>query len=533
MDKKTADLPKKKLLEKMELQEKQIMELTEKVNFYEEQIREARKQRFGRKTEQVPKEQLSFMGLLFNEAEALYDQPTENTTEDKNEQSKRKHGQNAKHITRGIIEIVRTVEHKLDTYLCDKCGGPIKVIDNELVFREIIYIPGHYEMVLHTQEVGVCQHCNDMREDKYDENGFVKAKLPNRILPKSTASPSLLAKIINDKYSKSLPLYRQEKEYEEKGLDLTRQTMSNWIIRLNELYLEKIVEHMRKRMMQSKLILVDETPVETIHHPDKEPSKNNSYMWVARTGPLETIPVVIYQYEKGRNYIFAQEILKGYENMVQADGYQAYDQLSNERIGCWSHLRRKFVESLDAMPSGVKKEETNAFTLRVMIDKMFSLENKVKNKSAEERKAFRMEKTKEIMDEFFEKVHSLSEILEVAPTTQKFKTAIEYAINQEESVRKVLEHGEADFSSNAVERVIRNFTIGRSNWMFFNTVSGGQASASIYSIIVTAKENGLKSYNYLEYLFSKLPDVDMDDEESLEKLMPWYEGLPENIKRRK
>ena len=374
-------------------------------------------------------------------------------------------------------------------------------------------------------------NCLDQQVEPQGETKVIKAKLPNKLLPKSSASPSLLAKIIYDKYEKALPLYRQETEYRNVGFDLSRQTMSNWIIKADELYVSHMIKHMKKRLDESHLVLLDETRVEVINHPDKEASKANSYMWVVRTGPYEPNSIVVFEYKRGRNHEYAYEITPNSNTIIQSDGYEAYDKLKNIHLGCWAHCRRRFTDALDSIPRGVKQKDTIAYELKAMIDKMFAIERKGKDKSIEERVALRKEKTKEVTDQFFEKVHDCYELLGTMPTTESFKKAITYAINQEKKLRLVLEYGEADLSTNAIERTIRPFTIGRSNWLFFNSEHGAQSGADMYSLIVTAKENGLKAYDYLEYIFKKLPEMNMEDADELEKIMPWSKTIPNSIKK--
>ena len=144
----------------------------------------------------------------------------------------------------------------------------------------------------------------------------------------------------------------------------------------------------------------------------------------------------------------------------------------------------------------------------------------------------RQAKTKKLVDDFFEIVHENYDILDEAPWNEKFKKAISYAYLQEEKLRRVLEYGEAELSTNQIETTIRNFAIGRNNWMFFNTISGAKAGTALYSIIVTAKENGLKVYDYLEYLFDQIRNIEMSEEE-LSKIMPWSKEIPEEIKKTK
>lgn len=251
---------------------------------------------------------------------------------------------------------------------------------------------------------------------------------------------------------------------------------------------------------------------------------------MARTGPYEPNPIVIFEYKRGRDHQYAYEITENCDAIIQSDGYEAYDKLPNIHLGCFAHLRRKFTDVLDSLPKGVKQQDTIAYELKALIDKMFAIERKLKNKSIEDRVAVRKVKSAEVLEKFYEKVHDCHELLDERPTTEAFKKAIKYAINQESKLRLVLEYGEADISTNTIESTIRNFTIGRGNWMFFNSENGAKSGSDMYSLIVTAKENKLKPYDYLKYIFEKLPNIDLDDEEALDKIMPWSTDIPEEIK---
>ena len=529
------DLSKEQLILLVKEMNNKMTSLQEEVNFYKEQISLSNKKKYGRSTEKTDNQQLTFWSQLFNEPETIIEITEHINTEEENK-PKVKQGPNKTHITKGVVAKESEVHHDLDENerKCTSCGKELRCIGEEIAYVEMVYHPGYYEKVNHYQKAYVCSNnCLDDVDGPQGETKVIKAKLPNKILPKSSASPSLLAKIIYDKYEKALPLYRQETEYRSIGFDLSRQTMSNWIIKADELYVSHLIKYMKRRLDESHLVLLDETRVEVIRHPEKEASKANSYMWVARTGPYEAKPIVVFEYKRGRNHEYVYEIAPDSKAIIQSDGYEAYDKLENVHIGCWSHCRRKFTDALDAIPKGVKQKDTIAYELKAMIDKMFAIERKCKHKSIEERLALRKEKTKELMDKFFEKVHDCSELLETMPTTETFKKAIKYAINQESKLRLVLEYGEADLSTNAIERTIRNFTIGRGNWLFFNSEYGAQSGADMYSLIVTAKENELKPYEYLEYIFEKLPDINIENTEELEDIMPWSDKIPDTIKKPK
>lgn len=527
------NLSKEQLVLLVKEMNNKMSSLQAEVDFYREQISLANKKTYGRSSEKTDKQQLTFWSHLFNEPETLREISDHINTEEQPEKKVKKES-NKKHITKGVVAKESGVHHDLKEYekVCDSCGSELRCIGEELAYVEMVYHPGYYEKINHFQKAYVCpNNCIEQQEESDTETKVIKAQLPTKLLPKSSASPSLLAKIIYDKYEKALPLYRQETEYRNIGFDLSRQTMSNWIMKADELYIGHMINHMKQQLDNSHLVLLDETRVEVINHPDKDASKANAYMWVARTGPYEPNPIVVFEYKRGRNHEYAYEIAPNSKAIIQSDGYEAYDKLKNIHLGCWAHCRRRLTDALDSIPRGVKQKDTTTYELKAMIDKMFAIERKVKDKSIEERMAIRQEKTKEVMNQFFEKVHDCYELLGTMPTTESFKKAITYAIHQEKKLRLILEYGEADLSTNAIERTIRPFTIGRANWLFFNSEYGAKSGADMYSLIVTAKENGLKAYDYLEYIFEKLPNINIENADELETIMPWSKELPNSIKK--
>ncbi|WP_290141755.1 IS66 family transposase [Allocoprobacillus halotolerans] len=207
--------------------------------------------------------------------------------------------------------------------------------------------------------------------------------------------------------------------------------------------------------------------------------------------------------------------------------YQAYDKLDDIRhMGCWAHCRRKYLEALDGAPSDTDLKGTASYRLLHKINKLFTLEKKLKGKSYEEIKDTRQKEAKPIIDDFFKDV---KECAKVAVEKTKLSQALTYSINQEENLRLYLEEGRIEISNNRAENSIRPFCVGRRNWLFSNTVKGAEASAAIYSLLETAKLNNLKPYDYFEYLLTALTEIDINDDKELEKIMPWSKSLPENI----
>ena len=350
----------------------------------------------------------------------------------------------------------------------------------------------------------------------------------------SIATPSLEAAIINAKYVNSNPLDRISRDFQANGLNLSKQTMSNWTVWTAERYLSPVCDFMRKRQLESHVNQSDETPVDVIH--DGRPAGSKSYMWVHITGELSPVPpIIVYEYQKTRNASHPREFLKDYSGICVTDGYQVYHTLEKEKedlkiAGCWVHCRRKFHEALEVIPKDLRKQSV-LYLIMNQIRAIYREEGKLSGLSSDERTAKRQLVVKPLVDAFFAYLKQNSDRV---PKSGKTKEAFTYALNQERYLRVFLENGDIPMDNNASERAIRGFCIGKKNWEMIDTVNGATSSAIIYSIAETAKANQLKPYEYFEYLLTEIPKH-MDDKNSnfLEELLPWSETLPENIRKPK
>lgn len=248
-------------------------------------------------------------------------------------------------------------------------------------------------------------------------------------------------------------------------------------------------------------------------------------MWLYRTGNDDKAPVVLYDYQPSRNGDHAVTFLKDFKGYVHSDGYSGYNKLGNiTRCGCWAHLRRKFVEAIPAKKSS--DALTNAEIGRNYCDQLFKVEADLKNLSAGERFTKRLELEKPILEAFWCWLKTLNVLKGSA-----LGKAVTYAMNQKKYMENYLLDGRLSISNNAAENAIRPFTVGRKNWLFADTPKGATASAAIYSIIETAKANGLNVYTYLEYLLLYMPDTDWQNHpELLDDLMPWAEAVQAECK---
>ena len=360
---------------------------------------------------------------------------------------------------------------------------------------------------------------------KHSDKPYIqKANTPTSLMNHSLASPSSVAHVMYEKFVNSVPLYRQEKDWEQLGIALSRATMANWVVRCSQDYFTPVIEYLRKELISRDIIHCDETPVQVLKEEGKKP-QTKSYMWLYRTGNDGKHPVILYDYQPSRNGDHAVTFLKDFKGYVHSDGYSGYNKLTGiTRCGCWAHLRRKFVEAIPTKKS--TSALTNAEIGRDYCDKLFQVEATLKDLTPEERFNKRLELEKPILEAFWCWLENLNVLKGSA-----LAKAVTYATNQKKYMENYLLDGRCTLSNNAAENAIRPFTVGRKNWLFADTPKGATASAAVYSIIETAKANGLNVYTYLEYLLLYMPDIDWQNHpEQLEDLMPWSESVQAECK---
>ena len=392
------------------------------------------------------------------------------------------------------------------------CGGTMSRIGED-VSEKLDIIPAVIQVIRHIRPKYTCKHCEGLET----EGAVVKiAPVPKQIIEKGIATAGLLAHILTGKFVDALPFYRQERQFNRLGVDIPRATMCNWAMKAAEACRPLLVK-MQEQIRSGPLINIDETTVQVLAEPGRSPT-TDSYMWIFRGGPPDK-PALIYQYETGRGGKVASSFLQDYQGVVQTDGYAGYDFLDGKtgvvHAGCWAHARRKFI---DAQKGAGKGSRTGSADVALSyIRKIYEVEHEGRrdNCTAQQRCILRQEKTKPILDDFLKWLSKKS--LQVVPQSLLGK-AVSYTLNQWGRLEAYLEHAEVTPDNNAAENAIRPFVVGRKNWLFAGSPKGAEASAGLYSLIETAKANGLEPYKYLRYLFEYLPFAESDDE--YEKLLP-------------
>lgn len=503
---------------------KELHTSNEKMQLLMEQVILGKQNRFGRSSEKMEDtSQICFCEVdgtivFFNEAEAVCDlnaaEPDDLELKSP-KQPKRKGKKEA--------ELSGLPVRRIDHYLSEE------ELEAEFGVRGWKQLPDAISRKYHfvPAKVEVEEHHIGVYASKTDEH-MVKADHPKALLHGSLVSPSLGAAIINGKYVNAVPLYRLEQEFQRYGLQITRQNMANWCIRLAEEYLSVLYDHLHKALYSYHVIQADETPVLVNHDGRKAGSK--SWMWVYRSGHLyQDRQIVLYEYQQTRNASHPREFLKGYDGICVTDGYQVYHTLEKELeeltiAGCWVHCRRRFDEALKLVPKSYQKE-SNAFLLMKQIQAIYREEGKLNELSSDERLKQRQVVIKPLVDAFFTYLKTIN-----VSKKDKFGDAVGYALNQEKYLRVFLTDGDVPIDNNASERAIRGFCIGKKNWQMIDTIHGAKSSAIIYSIVETAKANNLKPFDYVQYLLEEIPKH-MDDRDCsfLKDLLPWSEKLPVEI----
>ena len=313
------------------------------------------------------------------------------------------------------------------------------------------------------------------------------------------------------------PLYRLEQEFNRQGLKLSRQTMSNWLLNVSEIWLQPIYNVLHEKLRKEQVLHADETTLQVLKEAGR-PSTSKSYMWLYRTSGYAEQAIVLYEYQSTRKAEHAENFLKGFSGWLHADGYQGYHRLpENIRVvGCWAHARRKFDEALQTLPKE-KQKDSPAAVGECYCSRLFKLEEAFAELTPEERYEKRLEQEKPVLDALLSWANEMQ--AKTAPKSAMGR-AIHYLLEQWPYLIRYLEDGRLELSNNRAERSIKPFVMGRKNWLFANTPGGAQASSVIYSLIETAKENHLDPYRYLLWILRNAPALSQTDAAWAEQLTP-------------
>jgi len=498
------------LRNKIDEQATQIAKLETLIKHYEWQLLMAKRRQFGVSSEKTDSDfrQLSLFG------ETIIP-PPEPETEEITYKRKKRTGKREEDLSGLPVE---RINHELpeDKRGCPECGEAMRDIGVD-IRRELKLIPAKVVVVEHATHAYACKNAECL-----NENGncvVVKAGAPAPLISGSLASPSLVAHIAMQKYSNGMPLYRIEKGFQYDGVVISRQTMSNWVIKCVEMYLISIYVLLKQFLLKESVIHADETTHQVLREPGRAP-QTKSYEWVYRTSGCSEKKIVIFDYKQTRGQEHPKEFLKAFKGFLHCDGYQSYHNLHSDItiVGCWYHARSYFEKILKSIPKD-KRKGTDAERGVAFINRLFDLERDFKSLSPQERHKERLEKSKPITDAFFMWADNLGAL----PKTPLGQAAY-YALSQRKYLENIFLDGRLELSNNRCERTIKNFVMGRKAWLFSNTPNGAAASSIMYSIIETAKENGLHPFHYIKFLLEMLPIAASNN---LNAFLPWSDSLPD------
>lgn len=481
----------------------------------------------SRDTADIDYAQLSF----FNEAEAEADpavpEPSAQEIKGKPKKSRKKKGHQKKALP------VHVTEYRLsgDEMNCPNCGSELHEM-KKIIHEEIIVEPARFHIERTVTHVYSCRNC--------DNTGLggtiINAPSPKSFMPGSALSASLAAWIIYRKYAEGTPLYRQSQSLARFGMDISRQTLSNWVVKSADRYGRPLYERLKEYLIRNDILHADETTLQVVRgrEKDQQTSKpEHGYMWLYRTGKYAREPIVIYEYCAGRRYEYPEKFLERFSGYLQTDGYAVYQKLAKDDarkagtitpVGCWAHLQRKFCDAKKAAGKEVKTPTIDVAL--AFFRELNHVEKACADMSIEDRKAYRKEHAEPILNDFFSWLHEKNEIVVHDSLLGK---AFTYGINQEFPLRNYLLDGRLEMTNNLSERSIKGYVICRKNFLFANTENGAQSSAILYSILETAKANHLNCYEYLKYVLETLSQIDAPTEEDLDRLLPWSDTLPEKV----
>lgn len=374
----------------------------------------------------------------------------------------------------------------------------------EEVSEQLEFIPAQVRVIKNIRKKYTCPAC---------EGNVVTAKAPPQLIPKSMATPSLLAWIAVSKYADALPLYRQCTIFERIGFEADRTTLANWMITCGE-RVQPLINLLSDRLREAPYLHLDETTVQVLNEPGRE-AQAKSWMWVSAAGPPGK-RTVLFHYAPSRGQAVAKELLAGYRGAVMVDGYEGYDVACRAngilRLGCWAHARRRFVEAQRLQPKGKSGKADQALAL---INGLYAIERRLKDAGPEQRHETRQREAKPLL----EKLHDwLEKTLPRTPPKTALGKALNYLHGQWPRLIHYLDDGRWPIDNNPAENAIRPFTVGRKNWLFSHSVRGATAGANLYSLIETAKGHGLEPMLYLNFVFKLLASVDSVD--GFEALLP-------------
>jgi transposase len=485
-------------LEEIELLQQETQEWKEKYHHLLEQLRLSQQRQFSRSSEA----NVLQGELIFDEADAVdaTELPQEENTVTVTYTRK-------KPVRRPLPENLprKAIEHDIPEQDKQCACGCMKQRIGEEITEQLEYIPATLTVLAHVRLKYACNRCDE---------GVSIAPMPQLFLPKSIATPSLVAHAIISKYQDHLPLYRQEHIWKRMGIEMPRNTVCGWIMAAAEVCMP-MREALIKELIASDYLQADETPLQVMDEPHRK-NTSKSYMWVYKNHKPDK-KIILFDYQETRQAQWPKELLKDFKGYLQTDGYKGYDWVDSKpdiiHLGCMAHARRPFAQLVKLAKTTGKSHQAVAY-----IKKLYAIETIARegNYTPEQRYHVRLEQAAPILNDIKE---WLDQSIKHAVPKSTLGNALVYMYERWQELVAYLKDGRLEIDNNAVENIIRPFALGRKNWLMSGSPRGAHASALFYSLIATAKANGLNPFDYLKTIFENIRSCRA--EEDYKMLLPY------------
>jgi len=394
------------------------------------------------------------------------------------------------------------VMHRPDTDCCPDCGGGLRHFGDD-VSEQLEYVPESFKVIRHVRPKFTCTGCDRV----------VEAPAPSRPIERGLAAPSLLAHVIVSKYADHLPLFRQSEIYARQGVEISRSTMAGWVGAASDL-LSPLVDAIGKHVVAGRKLNADDTPLPVLAPGNGKTKTGRLWTYVRDDRPAgeQAAPAVWFAYSEDRRGEHPRQHLKNFTGALQADAYAGFHHLYGNHIyeaACWAHARRKFHDIHLAHASPTTTEAL------ARIGALYAIEDEIRGKPVDLRLSIRQTRARPLLDDlrrWMEKaLRSLSSKSETA-------AAIRYALSRWRALTRYTEDGLLEIDNSPAERALRAVALGRKNFLFAGSDSGGERAAAMYTLIGSAKLNGLDPELYLRTVLAQIADHPISQ---IQALLPW------------